>query len=241
MRSVVQVVTIVFAIGVAAVHGVDRTGHGAGGSNPPGRGTAALTPAAPSPAPQSPTPQTPTAQTPAAPRTYPLDGQLVSQYRIVRRALGAIAERMPADAYSFRPTADMRTFGEAVEHAAVTARGMCSVILGRKSAVADGDGRAPKPTLAKPDVIKLVNEAFAVCDEYAATLKADTLGETYEATAVAPDGTRTPIQSSRAGLFANMTSHTNEMYGYLAVYLRLKGLVPPTSDPRPGGRGGVSR
>jgi len=230
MRSVVLVVLAAFTIGVASARsaGWDRA---AAGSNPEALNSPS----------QNPTAQAPAAQAPAPPRTYSLDGQLVSQYRIVRRAIVTAADRMPADAYGFRPTAEMRTFGEAVEHSAATARGMCSVMLGRRPVDGAGDSTAPRPALAKPEVIKLVNAAFAVCDEYAATLKPETLDETYEATATLPDGTRTPILSARAGLFANMTSHTNEMYGYLAVYLRLKGLVPPTSDARPGRRGGSSQ
>ena len=40
------------------------------------------------------------------------------------------------------------------------------------------------------------------------------------------------VYRSRIGLLVGMTSHSNEQYGYLSVCLRLKGLVPPSSDPR---------
>lgn len=39
-------------------------------------------------------------------------------------------------------------------------------------------------------------------------------------------------QRSRLGLLAGMVSHSNEEYGYMAVYLRLKGVVPPSSERR---------
>jgi hypothetical protein len=83
-------------------------------------------------------------------------------------------------------------------------------------------------------------ESFTMCDEYAKGLTVEKLGETYESTATLPDGQRRPLQSSRAGLFAHYLGHANEMYGYLSVYLRLKGIVPPSSEPRPARRGGAA-
>ena len=43
-------------------------------------------------------------------------------------------------------------------------------------------------------------------------------------------GTRTKI-----GNLIYNTSHINEHYGNLVTYLRLKGMVPPSSAPRGGG------
>jgi hypothetical protein len=39
-----------------------------------------------------------------------------------------------------------------------------------------------------------------------------------------------PNRSKLATLY-NLVRHSNEMYGYMAVYLRLRGIVPPTSAP----------
>jgi hypothetical protein len=36
----------------------------------------------------------------------------------------------------------------------------------------------------------------------------------------------------KMGLLVGMTSHSNEQYGYMAVYLRLKGLAPPSGESR---------
>jgi hypothetical protein len=44
----------------------------------------------------------------------------------------------------------------------------------------------------------------------------------------------TPVgQQTRLGALVMVVAHNNEEYGYMAVYLRMKGLVPPSSDPRP--------
>ncbi len=37
-------------------------------------------------------------------------------------------------------------------------------------------------------------------------------------------------ERSKLGLLFGMTSHSNEQYGYMAVYMRLEGIVPPSSE-----------
>jgi hypothetical protein len=37
---------------------------------------------------------------------------------------------------------------------------------------------------------------------------------------------------SRLGVLAFNNSHVNEHYGNLVTYMRLKGIVPPSSEPR---------
>jgi hypothetical protein len=44
-------------------------------------------------------------------------------------------------------------------------------------------------------------------------------------------------QVPRASALYGMIIHSNECYGNMAVYMRLKGLVPPSSEGRGGGRG----
>jgi hypothetical protein len=39
---------------------------------------------------------------------------------------------------------------------------------------------------------------------------------------------------ARLSLFSLNTAHTDEHYGNMVTYLRLKGIVPPTSENRPG-------
>ena len=44
----------------------------------------------------------------------------------------------------------------------------------------------------------------------------------------------TPVGSqTRLGALVSIVAHNNEDYGYMAVYMRLKGLTPPSSDPQP--------
>jgi hypothetical protein len=46
------------------------------------------------------------------------------------------------------------------------------------------------------------------------------------------EGQRTPAKVQAGASATAFLAHNNEMYGYMAVYLRLKGIVPPSSEPR---------
>ena len=177
------------------------------------------------------------AQTPTGPPPANLmDAQLRSQYSVTKSLLTRLADKMPAEAYSFAPTPEMAPFGKRIAHVATSNFAYCANLTGKPNPRA---GQNLEETVTtKADAMKTLAESFAMCDEYAKGLTVERLQETYEASATLPDGTRRPIQSSRGGLFSHYLGHANEMYGYLSVYLRLKGIVPPSSEPRPARRGG---
>lgn len=153
-----------------------------------------------------------------------------NQFARSERLLKATADRMPAEAYDFRPTPDVRTFGANVLHTAATAFGMCGNLAGQPGPRKPAD--VEKLTADKATATKALADAFAFCDTYVKALTPSMLGDVYTATAVAPGGERSPMRVAKAGLLSNLLQHNAEMYGYMAVYLRLKGLVPPSSDPR---------
>jgi len=76
---------------------------------------------------------------------------------------------------------------------------------------------------AKAELVAALKESFAVCD-----VAFDALTDA-KASDTIPMGQR---QRSKFGLLSGLVSHSNEEYGYLAVYLRLKGIVPPSSEGR---------
>lgn len=160
--------------------------------------------------------------------------QLQSQFLSARRQFTALADRMPAADYGFRPTPEMRTFAGGVAHVIASNFNYCANLTGQPSPHKGED--LEKTTVAKEDAVRLLKESFDFCAQYAGSMTAEKMDETYEANALGSDGQKTKIQVARGGLLSNFVAHTNEMYGYLSVYLRLKGLVPPSSDPR-GGRG----
>ena len=139
-------------------------------------------------------------------------------YTTIKTNLTAMAEAMPADAYSFQPTPEIRTFGALMAHIADANARQCSMAMGEQKSV----GAAAKT--AKADLVQALKDSFAICD---AAFDALT-----EANALQPAG----MNRSKLGLLNFNTMHCNEEYGYGSIYLRLKGVVPPSTAGR--GRGG---
>ena len=159
------------------------------------------------------------AQTPspaAAPPTHlSAAAQMQSQYNQIKSNLTKLADKMPDEGCAFTPVNETRTFAQGVGHVDLE-----------------------KTLATKADAKQALRESFAFCDEFMTHLSPESLAATYTGTSVR--GTeRTPIQIERGGLAGNLIAHNNEMYGYLAVYLRMKGLVPPSSEGR-AGRGGAN-
>jgi hypothetical protein len=128
------------------------------------------------------------------------------------------AEKMPADQYQYKPTPEVRTFARVVNHVTEAQARSCGVA--NHTAPADMV-KTPSDTADKDAVIAGLKASFAECDKaFAATTDAN-FTEMY----TAGQGKR-----SRAGLMWGTVSHDNEQYSTLAMYLRLKGLVPPSSE-----------
>ena len=145
-------------------------------------------------------------------------------WTIVRDNLLKMAEEMPAGNYSFRPTSEIESFGQRLAHIAGANLFICQGVMGRPT--------TPRPRPAatsKPELIALLKQASGACDSAFDSLSdaaamekiSSRLGGPFP-----PEPTRTKLATLN-----NMVRHSNEMYGYMCVYLRLKGLVPPSSAP----------
>jgi hypothetical protein len=134
----------------------------------------------------------------------------------------AAAEKMPDDGYDFKPTPESMSFRDIVAHTADSAMGSCSAFNGeRKSA-----GAAQMKT--KAELTGALKTAQAECDKAYAPNDA-------KAVEMMTGGRGGP-RSRLSTLWGN-TVHIEHEYAQMAVLLRLKGLVPPSSEGR-GGRGG---
>jgi hypothetical protein len=72
------------------------------------------------------------------------------------------------------------------------------------------------------------------CDDVFTKLTDEQLSSgTYEITTTR-DGQKIPLKMPYVSSYSSLISHNNEMYGYMAVYMRLKGIVPPSSDHADG-------
>lgn len=132
------------------------------------------------------------------------------------------AEKMPAEHFAFRPTADVRTFAEILGHVADGHYLVCSMSLGEKSPNADMQHHE-KTTHTKPELIRVLTESAEYCHRAHAQLTGPKGAEVIDWF-----GARHPRVTT---LFFN-TGHDWESYGTLVAYMRLKGIVPPSSEPR---------
>jgi uncharacterized damage-inducible protein DinB len=147
----------------------------------------------------------------------PLIPELKQFYTIRKGDLLKAADRMPAESYNFRPTADVRTFAQLLAHIIDAQMGFCSTVNGEPRKI-NAAGKTSKTELAGALTL-----SFDECDRAFASMT--------DATATQMLKTNNN-ERSKLGTLLYATLHDNEEYGYLAMYLRLKGLVPPSTDSR---------
>lgn len=153
-----------------------------------------------------------------APPSNPLSAHNKTIYGGVKMILLRSAEKMPEQNYSFKPTDGVRTFGQVLGHVADSQYAFCSRVLGEKNP-------APKieeTKTSKGDLIAALKDAFAYCDK-----AYDGLTDASATQVVKLMGADTP----KLGALSVNNAHTIEHYGNLATYMRMKNIVPPTSDP----------
>jgi uncharacterized damage-inducible protein DinB len=149
-----------------------------------------------------------------------IHGDLTKDWAGQKALLVAIANAMPADKYGFKPTPAQRSFGEHVLHIAEV-NVMLTKALG---------GKTPEPAInmkatTKADMIKAMSDAFDYGAKVIAEFNNTTIQETIQAPFMGP--------STRARIMFFLNGHTQDTYGQMAVYLRLNGVTPPASAPRP--------
>ena len=138
-------------------------------------------------------------------------------FGMVKGNIVKAAEQMPEEHYSFKPTADVRSFGELVGHVANANYMICSRGSGAEN---PNKANIEKTVTAKAALAKALAESFAFCEA-----QFDGLG------AKAPEvvdlfGMKMP----RLNVLQFNTIHDMEHYGNIVTYMRLKGLVPPSSQ-----------
>ena len=147
----------------------------------------------------------------------PLINESKDNFARVSGNLQKAAEAMPEENYSFKPTADMRSFGQLIAHIADAQTRLCSTALGQAKSV-DAASKT-----AKADLVAALKESSQTCNS-----AFDSLTDANALQSVSLG----PRQLSRLGALIYNTTHSNEEYGYLSVYLRLKGIVPPSTANR---------
>jgi uncharacterized damage-inducible protein DinB len=153
-------------------------------------------------------------------QSSPLSADVRTDYRAVRDYFVRAAEKMPAGEYGFKPSPDVRSFGQQVAHVADDQYNLCAPAKGetRKAAYT----QIEKTLSTKADLVAALKAAFAYCDG-----AYDALTDASGAEIV--KGGRTRFSMLNWNLW-----HTWEHYGNVVVYLRVKGLVPPSSENMQG-------
>ena len=125
------------------------------------------------------------------------------------------AEKMPDGDYNFQPTVPERNFGGWVAHVADAQMGTCSRIAGSPKQL------DANPKGSKTDLLAALKQSFEACDAV--------YDGTTDANASEPVQSFMGQTTRLASLWGNI-GHDQECYGTMAVYLRLKGIVPPSTE-----------
>ena len=163
------------------------------------------------------------AQTPAPRPPQTMTLFLQGQYATLKRNLTGAAEKMPAEHFSFRPTPEVRTYAELFAHTIETQYFFCNAVKGGTDPSA---GKQLEKTVTdKQGVIQLVKDGFAYCDDVFAGLTDQKL------LAMMTLGTAPNSRQAASGnQLAMVVVHGNEHYGNIVTYMRIKGVVPPSSS-----------
>lgn len=129
----------------------------------------------------------------------------------------AAAEEMPADKYSYKPTADQMTFGHLIEHIVEANNFFCSKV----AAVPEPKTEASKESDGKDKLVAALKASFDFCTDALGKADDAKLGETTEAMG--------GQQVTRARLALGLSGSWADHYGMQAMYLRLNGLTPPSA------------
>lgn len=140
-------------------------------------------------------------------------------YDGVKNNVVKAAEKMPEENYGFKPVETVRSFGQLVGHVADANYMFCSAVKGEKAPVSGIE----KGKSAKADLVQALKDSVAYCDAIYAGM-----------TDAAGSQTVNFFRRDRTKLsMLNFnTSHTNEHYGNIVTYMRIKGIVPPSSEGR---------
>ena len=151
----------------------------------------------------------------------PLSAGQKGLYNYIKADLVKAAEKMPEENYSYKPTPEVRSFGQIVGHVADAEYMFCSIVT--------GDGTKPpgieKSKTTKTDLVKALNDAFAYCDK-----AYDGMTDAHATDVVKFFGQ----DMAKLTILSINSAHGDEHYGNMVTYMRIKGLVPPSSErPNP--------
>jgi uncharacterized damage-inducible protein DinB len=143
-----------------------------------------------------------------------------SQWEAQAGYLLRAAEQMPDSNYAFRPVATVRSFGQLIGHVAGSQNAMCAMALGDPERAED---EIEKSATTKAQLVVALRASSEYCRRAYAQSDAAAIAE----------GTVYGEKQTRIAALAMNAVHDAEHYGNVVTYFRIKGMVPPSSQPRP--------
>jgi uncharacterized damage-inducible protein DinB len=157
------------------------------------------------------------AQAPAA-AAPSLQGDLLKDWTSLKDTMAKLADAVPADKYTFKPTPAQQSFGERVVHIG-TVNNRFLGLLGGKATAPTVDAKAA--VMSKEAAMKAMSDSF----DYGLAL----IKEQTDQTLVQPVTAAFMGPSTRARVVVFLIGHTWDIYGQMVVYARLNGVTPPAS------------
>jgi DinB family protein len=154
----------------------------------------------------------------AKPTANPVSAAIKQQLERRSKIMLAAADLMPADKYSFKPTADQMTYGHLILHTAIANGKVCSAITGAAAPTIDVKDTDPKEKL-----VQAFKESFDFCSAQLANVDDSKLGEE-----VSLFGGK----ATRARALIELPIDWADHYSAQAMYLRLNGILPPTAQAK---------
>jgi uncharacterized damage-inducible protein DinB len=154
-------------------------------------------------------------------QSNPLSAELKRMYTGSKDNITRAAEKMPESDYSFKPAPTVRNFGEEVAHVAQFQMVFCGAAKGEQPAN-PAEGKS-----SKVDLLAALKASSDYCDAVYDSLT--------DASATAPVKLFGRDFTKLGMLYLNV-SHNNETYGTMVPYMRIRGIVPPSSEPRGQGK-----
>jgi uncharacterized damage-inducible protein DinB len=152
---------------------------------------------------------------PTAPSALAADREI---WAMVMRYVVAAADQVPDSSYSYRPVPTVRTFGQLIAHIAGSQDMFCDQALGDKANASDV---VEKTTTGKAALVAALKASIEHCQKAYAMTDADAMKRTVKVFA-----------GERSALWALLynTVHNWEHYGNIVTYMRMLGMVPPSSQ-----------
>jgi len=146
----------------------------------------------------------------------PMSKETKGLYTTVKGYILKSAEKMPQANYSFKPSPEVRNFGAILGHLADDQYFFCSSAKGEKKVT-----KIETEVTSKAALIEELKTAFAYCDS------------AYDGLSDANGAMMMKFgsgQRSMSGILNFNVAHDFEHYGNIITYLRIKGLIPPSSE-----------